>query len=146
MKYEKKTGIYVIENEVKKVVYVGGSKNLLVRLANHRMNLSKGNYAKGKMGDLQRSYNLHKSGFAFKIAVECFEADLYERERLLTTEYLDKGYEVYGAYLPKDSGMDVPDKYRPTVAKLIKLMESGVLSIEKMGIVFEQAGNSSSWD
>ncbi len=78
MKFLKKSGIYCIVNCVNDKIYVGSSKNIKIRIANHKNLL-----IKKKHGNihLQRAYNKYKLGsFSFEVLEYCNINKLLGRE------------------------------------------------------------------
>lgn len=96
-------GIYKIENSVNGKIYIGQSRNLKKRLAEHKRKLKNGNHSNTY---LQKSWEKHGSeNFIFKIIEECIEEKLDEREiyfikkyKDLTTVYNFKGGGSFGTH------------------------------------------------
>ena len=97
---KKQSGIYQIRNIVNNKVYVGQSKNMSNRRAQHRRELIDGKHYNLY---LQRAFEKYgESSFVFEVLEYCEEETLNERERYWISEkeseYKDKGYNAAYAY------------------------------------------------
>ena len=71
-------GIYIIENIINKKVYIGQSKNILLRLSNHKYELCNNKHGNSY---LQRTWNKYgEENFTFEILCECTPEELNEKE------------------------------------------------------------------
>lgn len=98
---EKIKGIYILHCAINNKVYIGSSKNIHKRWAQHFLQLKNNKHFNQH---LQKAYNLYsREAFSFSIIEECLEDQFKEREsywiRLYDSANSDKGYNV-----------DIPDQ------------------------------------
>lgn len=87
---EKISGVYCIENVVNGKKYIGSSKDLNYRMANHRWDLNKGKHFNYH---LQNSWNFYGcENFEFKIIETCAENQRLEREQHWINHYITYDY------------------------------------------------------
>lgn len=115
MAKEKISGIYKIENLVNNKVYIGSSKNIYKRWADHKNSLRNN---KHHSIHLQRSWNKYKEeSFEFAIIEKCFEADLILKEQYWIDFY--KSYDINIGYNISTTakGVILPLEFRIELAK-----------------------------
>lgn len=142
-------GIYAIENESSKSVYVGQSKNVPVRIRNHRMNLRNNSYLRnsGGLTELQWHWNqseqIKPQGlFTFEQIHECEEHELYYWETYFCKKYDEEGWKVFNMFQNTEiSGLMCPEQFKPIINKMIDLLDKGKLSVSQLEAAITQIEN-----
>jgi group I intron endonuclease len=115
------SGVYKIENIKNKKVYIGSSKNILVRFSQHKKSLENNKHHSSK---LQRSYNksTDKSVFIFEILeIVKDEGDLKNREQY----YID----LYDSFYKGYNCCEKVDNPKYSISNTKKSVKKGELSI-----------------
>lgn len=124
MKQQKKSGIYIITNQINGKIYIGSSKNIKQRWQKHKAILRKNEHHNIVLQNAVNKYGL--VSFKFDILEECTEEILIEREKYWVKHYgsldLSKGYNLVppGMY-PTQIGRIG----NPTKSARIKAIEEG---------------------
>ena len=133
-------GIYTIFCEAEKFVYVGQSRDIEVRIRSHKMKITSKDNSAGRTYELIRQHHSKygMKGFKFEIhevMQKASSSDLFDCEGKVMIDFVKRGYSLYNRALPAEliqSSVYCPDHLQDAIIKLIRLLSTGKLEVEKV--------------
>lgn len=133
-------GVYAIVCEAEKYAYVGESKNVSVRIRNHKMNIMGHTPTDSKAYTLMRDHRKKHGieGFSFVVHTDKefnSKSILLEAEAYLMGQYLSDGYKLYNSAISLFGAKDImycPKELTPLMIKLINLLSRNIISLKEM--------------
>src|SRR4030067_1023972 len=96
--YKPKSGVYYIKCEINDYIYIGQSRDIVTRFANHISELQKGVH---KNIILQEDFNLYGlDAFSCEILEDYFGEDLLEKETFHILRLRESGCSLYNQEIP----------------------------------------------
>lgn len=134
VKYDSDIGVYAIVCEETKSVYIGQSKNIPVRLRNHKYTLNKGEY-KDNYPTWQKDWDeLGEGNFRFEKIYNCKEDKLLYWETYYIKLYRTEGYTIYNIQEETldRSMVTCPAEYKDLITQLVSQLEKGKVKPEQL--------------